>query len=150
MNRNVVKMLSETQDVARSENHARRRKERKRTARYDMRGRKIRTRFKKTVRIAAVCALIFAGLCILIYLPPVFGHSTKKALEGFVTAEASALRTSNEQKTLPFEPSVQVEMFVGRFWLTMNRIFWRRGICENNVINDRIAAIYKRKNLWKK
>lgn len=94
MNRNVVKMLSETQDVARSENHARRRKERKRTARYDMRGRKIRTRFKKTVRIAAVCALIFAGLCILIYLPPVFGHSTKKALEGFVTAEASALRTS--------------------------------------------------------
>ena len=40
-------------------------------------------------------------------------------------------------------------MFVGRFWLTMNRIFWRRGICENNVINDRIAAIYKRKNLWR-
>ena len=94
MNRNVVKMLSKTQDMARSEKRVRRRNDRKRAARYDVKGRRIRTRFKKTVRIFAVCAIVFAGLCILIYLPPVFGRGTKKALEGSVTADASALRKS--------------------------------------------------------
>ena len=94
MNRNVIKMLGEKQEAARYERWKRQRKEKAGTLQFDIKGRKIRRRLQRTVRILALTAGALTGLILIVYIPPLLHKKDSLIEETVIAADASALRIS--------------------------------------------------------